>query len=169
MKTKIKIIIPIIIILIVAAGFGIYLFQKNKKIIPVSSPQNIEQPAAEKSQPQDSQEPQKTDFGTDVPTDFPTDIPIESGAKVQQSYGLNYAGQNQLSIVFLSAKTVQENYLVYSDFLKKQNWNILNTYDKPALSSLYGTKENNEINITISENTSDAFAKSQVSISVLKK
>lgn len=166
MQTKIKVLVLVVIILIVIAGFGIYIFQKNKKVIPVPSSQNIEQPAAEDNQ---SREPQKTEFGTDVPTDFPTDIPIEKGAKVQQSYGLNYADQKQLSIVFLSAKTVKENYSLYSDFLKKQNWNVLNTYDNPKVSSLYGTKENNEINVTIGESTFDASAKSQVSVSVLKK
>ena len=169
MQTKTKVLVLIAIILLATVGYGIYIFQKNKTVTTASIPQNIEQPVVEKSQPQESQEPKKTEFGTDMPTDFPTDIPIESGAKVQQSYGLNYTGQNQLSIVFLSTKTVKENYSLYSDFLKKQNWNVLNTYDKPTLSSLYGTKEDNEINVTISENTSNASAKSQVSISVLKK
>lgn len=166
MQTKTKITILIVIILVIMAGFGIDIFQKNKKVISVPSPQNIEQPAVEENQ---SQEPKKTDFGTDMPTDFPTDIPIESGAKFEQSYGLNYDGQKQLSIVFLSAKTVKENYTLYADFLKKQNWNVSNTYDNPTVSSLYGTKDNNEINVTIGESTSNASAKSQLSISVLKK
>lgn len=118
-----------------------------------------------------SQEPQRTDFGASVPTDFPTDIPIEKGVRVEQSYGLSYAGQKQLTIVFLSAKTVKENYVLYANFLKKQNWSISNTYESTKISSLYGTKESNDINITMSDNSSgmSISMKSQVSISILKK
>jgi hypothetical protein len=116
-----------------------------------------------------SQEPQKTDFGTSTPTDFPTDIPIEKGVKVEQSYGLNYVGQKQLTIVFLSAKTVKENYSLYSNFLTKQGWSVSNKYESANVSSLYGTKESNDINITIVAETSSPAIRSQVSISVLKK
>jgi len=165
-KTKIEAFVLIAIILIATAGFGIYFFQKNKKVTSAPPTQNIEQPAVKESQPP---APQKTDFGTSVPTGFPTDIPIEKGAKFQQSYSLNYDSQKQLSIFFLSAKTVKENYALYTNFLKKQNWNILNTYDNPAVSSLYGTKENNDINVTISQSASNTSAKSQVSLSVLQK
>jgi hypothetical protein len=115
------------------------------------------------------QEPQKIDFGTNVPTDFPTDIPLEKGVTVAQSYSLNYVGQKQLTIVFLSSKTVKENYSLYSDFLKKQNWNIVNNYESTTLSSLYETKASNDINVTISKNISTASTNSLVSISVLKK
>jgi len=172
-KTKTEALVLIAIILIATAGFGIYIFQKNKKVVTVPPTQNIEQPVVKEnivteSQPQ---EPQKTEFGTEMPTDFPSNIPVEKGAEVQQSYGLNYDSQKQLSIVFLSTKTVEENFALYKDFLEKQNWNIYNKYESPEISSLYGygTKESNEINVTISENTSNASAKSQVSISVLKK
>jgi hypothetical protein len=60
MQTKTKTIIIIVIILIATAGFGIYLFQKNRLVIPAPSSQNIEQSAAEESQ---QPEPEKTDFG----------------------------------------------------------------------------------------------------------
>ncbi len=113
--------------------------------------------------------PQKKDFGTTTPEDFPSNIPIEKDTKVEQSYSLNYAGQKQLTIVFQSNKTVEENYRIYTEFFKKQNWSISNKYENPQVSSLYGVKENNDINVTISEIVSDISVKSQVSISVLKK
>jgi len=116
-----------------------------------------------------TQEPQKIEFGTKIPTDFPTDIPVEQGVTVEQSYSLNYVGQKQLTIVFPSSKTVEENYALYADFLKNKNWNISNKYESMKVSSLYGTKESNDINVTISDNTSNPSVKSQVSISVLKK
>lgn len=116
-----------------------------------------------------TQEPTRTDFGTGVPADFPADIPIEEGVKAEQSYSLNYVGQKQLTIVFISTKTVKENYAFYADFLAKQGWNVSNKFESPKLSSLYGTKESNDINVTISEKKLDASVKSQVSISFLKK
>ncbi|TSC54974.1 MAG: hypothetical protein LiPW30_440 [Parcubacteria group bacterium LiPW_30] len=116
-----------------------------------------------------TQEPVRTDFGSNVPADFPADIPIEEGVKTEQSYSLNYVGQKQLTIVFISTKTVKENYAFYADFLAKQGWNVSNKFESPKLSSLYGTKESNDINVTISEKKLDASVKSQVSISFLKK
>lgn len=114
-------------------------------------------------------EPKKTDFGANVPADFPAGIPLEEESKIEQNYGLNYVDQKQFTIVFLSAKTVKENYALYADFLEKQNWIISNKYENAGLSSLYGTKGNNDINVTMNENTSTTSVKSQVSISVLNK
>lgn len=136
----------------------------DQKTIDLSS-----EPTKEDQAVKTSSEPKKTDFGTNLPTDFPTDIPVEKGVKVDQSYSLNYEGQKQLTIVFPSNRTVKENYTLYEDFLKKQNWNISNKLEKNEIASLYGTKGSNDINVTISENTSATSMKSQVSISILKK
>jgi len=113
--------------------------------------------------------PEKTDFGTSMPTDFPADVPLESGAQVEQSYSLDYSGQKQLTYVFMSRKTVEENYTLYTDFLNEQSWDLVNSYESPALSSLYGRKEGSDINVTISEIASSPGLRSQVSISILKK
>ncbi len=106
-------------------------------------------------------EPARTDFGNVLPTDFPTNIPVEQGAKVSQSYSLDYVGQKQLTIVFPSTKTIKQNYTLYADFLKTDGWNVSNKYESENVSSLGALKENSGINVTIT--------KGQVSISVLKK
>jgi hypothetical protein len=169
MKTTTKIVISAITIFIIT--IVVVLFYRSKinsnSILQNSSSTNVQKEDA--SQAVQEKEPKKTDFGTNLPTDFIKEIPIEDGAKVQQSYGLDYETQKQLSIVFLSSKTVKENYVIYSDFFKKQNWNISNKYESDKLSSLYITKENNNINVTITENTLNSSVKSQVSISILKK
>lgn len=108
-----------------------------------------------------STEPTRTDFGTASAPDFPSNIPVEQGVKVNQSYSLDYSGQKQLTIVFSTTKTVKQNYNLYADFLKKDGWAIANKYESVNVSSLYGTKQSNDINVTIT--------KEQVSISVLKK
>ncbi len=159
-KKIINVIIGVAVVAMIIISVVFYIYKNSKNALPALP---REQTAIIPP------EPKKTDFGTKVPTDFPADIPVENGVKVEQSYSLNYVGQKQLTIVLLSTKTVKENYSLYSDFLKKQNWNVLNAYDNPTVSSLYGTKENVDINVTISENTSTTSIKSQLSISVLKK
>ncbi len=146
-----NIIIVIISIIVLVVG-TLFLYKQNISKVPA--------PVLEKTDVI-IKEPQRTDFGTNVPTDFPTNIPIENGAKFEQSYSLNYVGQKQMTIVFDSAKTVKENYTLYTDFLEKQNWSIVNKYESDNVSSLYGTKWNNDMSITITRD--------QVSISVLKK
>lgn len=148
-----------IAVVIGVVGFAVYKQGGKQDVMPVD----------EKITTTTAQEPKRTDFGTSKPDDFPTDIPVEKGVKVEQSYSLNYVGQKQLTIVFQSTKTVKENYSLYTDFLNKQNWSISNKYESAKISSLYGTKDSSDINITISENASGTSIKSQVSISVLKK
>ena len=115
-------------------------------------------------------QPEKTDFGTSLPADFPANMPLEKGITVEQSYRLNYEGQNQFSLVFLSDKSVAENYATYGTFLEKEKWNISNKYQSKNLASLYGSKESHDINVTISEHMqASSSAESKVSISVLKK
>lgn len=165
MKLKTKIIILVALALVIIGAVFIWLNRAAVKQFISPQPQASLKEQTATTQP----EPEKTDFGASVPTDFPTDIPLEQGVKVEQSYGLNYVGQKQLTIVFLSVKTVKENLSLYADFLKKQNWIISNKYESAELSSLYGTKENNDINVTISENTLSISIQSRVSISILKK
>ncbi len=107
-----------------------------------------------------------------VPKGFPSEIPIEEGAKLEESYDLNYDGQRQLTIVFPSTKTVKENYALYEDFLLTKGWNISNKYTGKGVSALYGTKGDidlsHDINITIIESVVGTSTKSQVSVSVLE-
>ena len=117
-------------------------------------------------------EPIKTEFGDKPSPDFPTNIPLEQKVKINQSYGLDYIGQKQLTIVFMSMKTVKQNYDLYFNFLKEDGWIISNKYESEklaSLSSLYGTKGNNEINVTTSSNDFGSTTKSMINISVLKK
>lgn len=161
MGMNFKRIILAVVGICVVAGLAVFVIYKQNRGVVVA-PVVVQKVAT-------TTEPKKTDFGINMPTDFPTDIPVEKGVKFEQSYRLNYVGQKQLTIVFLSTKTVKENYSLYTDFLKKQNWNIVNKYESAKVSSLYGTKGSNDINVTISNSTFVPSVKSQVSISILKK
>lgn len=112
--------------------------------------------------------PSKKEYGTVTPPSFPSTIPLEKNSALSQSYELEYGSQKQFTIVFNSPKTVEENYILYLDFLNKQKWNILNNYNNTNMASIYMSKENNQINLTISKNSASSSTQSQVSISILK-
>jgi hypothetical protein len=119
-----------------------------------------------------SEAPPRTDYGSTTPPDFPSDIPLEQGSAVSQSYGLDYQNQKQLTMVFSSAKSVKDNYTLYSGFLSGQGWNIESTFEDTQLSAVYATRGANDINITIARDPSmlaTSTDRSQVSISILKK
>ncbi|MHB1621390.1 MAG: PKD domain-containing protein [Sulfuricella sp.] len=113
--------------------------------------------------------PITTNYTNQVPPNFPTNIPIEQGATLTQSYIIDYFSQKQLTIVFQSAQTVQQNYALYANFLANDGWTVTNNYVTAPLSALYGIKANNEINITIGSGYAVSPMNSQVSISVLEK
>lgn len=115
-------------------------------------------------------QPPKTDFGGSVPSDFPASIPVEAGAKIEQSYGLDYADKRQFTLTFFSTKTVSENYSVYSDFLRAGPWTVSNSLVDPKLSFLYGIKENGDIiNIVIGDRSIGPSMGSEVTISTVTK
>ncbi len=153
MEYKKEIAVGLIVLVSIILVVYFYSTSKKQAPAPITAPVVVA--------PVNIPEPVKTDFGEKLPVDFPTNIPIEKGAKVNQSYSLDYTGQEQLTIVFPSVKTIKQNYDLYTAFLKKDGWTVSNKYESENVSSLYGTKENNDINITIT--------KEQVSISVLTK
>ncbi|OHA81851.1 MAG: hypothetical protein A2675_01745 [Candidatus Yonathbacteria bacterium RIFCSPHIGHO2_01_FULL_51_10] len=154
-----KIITASVLVLVVVAAVALALLSPRSEPNAPKSDSNIVL----------TQEPTRTDFGASPPPDFPTNIPLEEGAGVTQSYSLSYTAQKQLTLVILSGKTIKQNYALYADFLANDGWSISNTYESATVASLYGRKENNEINITISADSGGNAARSQVSISVLKK
>ena len=111
----------------------------------------------------------KTEFKDAPPADFLKEIPLPSNVSFEQSYGLQYKTAKQLTVVFPSPKTRKENFTLYKDFLTKDKWQVKNSTEGKSVSSLYATKEKNDLNITISGNTTDKGMKSQVSVSVLKR
>ncbi|KKQ21606.1 hypothetical protein A2999_01425 [Candidatus Wolfebacteria bacterium RIFCSPLOWO2_01_FULL_38_11] len=168
MNKVIKIILIVIIIILIAAFIGgiVYyrriLNRQHLKDEILNSPEAISFKINNFIL-----QPRKKDFGSQLPPEFPKEIPIESGVKIEQSYGLNYQNQKQLSLVFQSEKTVLKNYDIYYDYLIKNNWNIINNHRGENISSLYASKESQKINITIFYD--ETSKKAKVSISVLER
>src|SRR3990167_221186 len=166
LKIKNLIIGALIILVIIAAVIFLSIYwrhyQKSSKNFQVQSLMQVELEAQPKVY-----KPAKTDFGNKIPPDFIQEIPIEKKAKIEQSYSFDYSGQKQLTIVFESEKTIEQNRKIYSDFLANNQWSVVNNYFDKKIASLYGLKENKEINVTISFD--ELAKKTNVSISILEK
>jgi len=108
--------------------------------------------------------PKRIDLGTTLPDTIPTDIRAEKESPVQQNYSLRYSGQTQTTTVFRSPDTPKKNHEIYTDSLKKDGWIIVNDYQSEGIFSLYAEKGNEDMNVTI---TGDST--SEISMSILEK
>lgn len=114
---------------------------------------------------QNPDEPKKTEYGTALPQDFPREFLSEVSTPLEQSYVLEYPDQKQETIVFESARSLEENQKIYADYLTSNKWLILaNSFDEKTVS-FYATKESMEMNILIFFD--ESVATNKVSISVL--
>ena len=158
--------LTLVVVLIAIAFIYIYIYFNLSSLdqSPVINP-----PQEVTTSVETTTEPKKTEFGTTVPEDFPTNIPLPEGVAMTQSYSLEYPDQKQLTAVFVSQATVKQNYDLYKNFLEKENWILTNTHESESISSLYGTKDNSDMNITITASETEPTTSSNVSISVLKK
>lgn len=161
----------LVIVIFLLFIYGIYIYYKQNIVKVASVPQNLSTRAPH--QPTYK----KIEYSKTTPPNFLKDLPLPSGVSFDQSYGLQYASQTQLTIVFSSPQTVEENFTLYKDFLRKQSWwfSDKDKFESKKLSSVYAHNMNQEINITVSEialkgtPTSTPPMKSQVSISLLKR
>lgn len=137
-----------VVVLLIVSAVLITVYNQTRGLLPVQKVTNLNKSA---------------------PTDLLATFPIEAGAEVDQSYSLDYDEQKQHTVVFQSTKTVAENYSLYTNFLKEQNWNPVTRHETPKSSSLYGTKEGVYINVFITEKISTSSVKSLVSVNILKQ
>lgn len=88
-----------------------------------------------------------------VPEKFPTDIPIEAGAKITQNFNATTpTGQFQATRVFETKKSLPDNLVLYSTFLKKNNWTIKSTIDNDNFKMVIAGMEKKSITVSIDEN-----------------
>ncbi len=153
-----KLIITAVTIVIVATSVAFLFSQKS---LLHKGPQKVAAPTTRGGVP-------VQDFGQKAPDVFIKNIPLPEGSSFSQSYSLAYKEQKQYTVVFDSGRSVQENYNLYSSFLKKEKWYISSSKNDAAVSYLYGVYMTDTINITISQ-LSSGTSKSQVSITFTKK
>jgi hypothetical protein len=174
MKTKI-IIAVLLVFIFTGIVVGYYYKQKNNQIIFDKKLQDDKQRNLEAAKEEKTTEiiqtfvPERIELGNNIPTEFPAELSVEKDAKIEQSYELNYGDQKQFSIVFISNKSVGENFIFYSKLLSEKGWDIVNKNENEKAASFYAIKDKDNINITINKDDVENSKKSQVSISFLKK
>lgn len=100
-----------------------------------------------------------------LPEKFPIDIPIEAKAKVTDNYNaLATNGMSQATRRFETAKTLDANFKLYSDFFSKNGWQTTNTINQPKLKIVFVAKGGTNAQVTMAENS--VTKKKTVDISV---
>ena len=92
-----------------------------------------------------------------VPEGLPSNLPMEAGAKVLQNYsGSNPANSDKYAIrVFVSNKTIQQNFEIYKKYASENGWAITSSVDQaaiPNVKSFSATKANAKLDVLISVN-----------------
>lgn len=88
-----------------------------------------------------------------LPEKFPSNIPLEADAKILQNYNsVTPEGQFQATRQFETKKSLAENYAFYTDFLKKNGWEIKATTDDATYKMVMGSLLKKAIQVTIEEN-----------------
>ncbi len=101
-----------------------------------------------------------------LPPGFPASIPVTSSSSLTQSYSKEYSNKMyQTSRVSTSSKTVYENFSYYEEFLRTDGWKIITSQKDENKSILFGTKENDHLEVIIRRNK---FGITYVIINVFK-
>ena len=87
-----------------------------------------------------------------LPDRFPNSLPLEPGAMVLQNYNATAAsGMYQATRTFVTSKTLAENFRVYDDYLKKNDWTIVNSINRDNFKVLSATKGKESLQVTMNE------------------
>jgi len=105
-----------------------------------------------------------------LPDTFPSDIPIEKGAKITSNYnGTLSDGSFQGTLVFKSAKSVDDNYTLYQNYFKSHNWIVSggpSLQDQGNGKTLLATKDYFQAQVTINSVPTDK--QNTVSITIVE-
>lgn len=94
----------------------------------------------------------------ELPENLPPDIVKEKDVQVLQSYYTRpFPYNNELTVFqvqssfrFVSKKEPNENFILYSKYLKDNGWKIIDSKDKKDIKKLTAIKGPDQLNITIS-------------------
>lgn len=76
-----------------------------------------------------------------LPNKFPEDLPSEPGAKITQNFNATESdGRYNATRQFETKNSLAANLTLYTNYLKKNDWEILATLDQPNLKMVMGQK-----------------------------
>jgi len=148
---KSKLIILLIVVIIIVLGVGYYLLKNYTAVLSRKA----------------ASQPKVSTYGNQLPKGFLSDLPIEANIALEKSYSADY-GQNtiQRTISYYSSESITNNYLVFSDYLRKNNWQIADTSQTLTnIGFLYATRDGNILSISLEEKEAGVL----VTISYLEK
>lgn len=134
---------PVVIILIALAVFVIVVLVAKYSGLKGSNNKPVKNNQSEvKHNPAEDYKLTSVD-SKKLPDLMPANIPFETGAVVQQNFqGVNdVTGERQATRVFVSAKTLQENYDSYKNYLEKNGWSLGQTYNAAEIKIISATKD----------------------------
>lgn len=136
---KIKLLIILIIITLIAIGAYVWLNKQNKSVkVPAQQSAHVKKV--------------NVDFSKS-PEKFPSNIPMEADARITQNYnatGLN--GTFQATRTFETAQSLASNLDLYKNFFTKEGWTVKATTDEPTFKMIMGVKDNQTLQVLIDEN-----------------
>ncbi len=140
-----KVIWALLIVLVLAVAAVLFysgVFKSNN---------STETPLTTKTEPTvETKEVEKSQ----LPDKFPADFPIEAGATVTtNNVKTSSDGRFQSTHSFESAKTVDQNFAIYSDYFKTHGWIINSTVTTiKNYRSIYAGKGDITIQVSINDN-----------------
>ena len=167
----------VIILLILGAGFLLFLKYRtsslNQENSPTTNPstsfdnaQNKSLGASDKSRTVVVKNTPMVNGIISVPVGFPQGIPLESGSLIE-SATTQYPGENiqQLSISYRSSKTIAQKYTEYKDYMNRAGYSLTEGNKSAPVRAIFGTKENTNLSVAISS----SLGKTLVQLSYLLK
>jgi hypothetical protein len=98
-----------------------------------------------------------------VPSGLPANIPWEQGVQIIQNFTSKdpSTGKTQSTRIYVSGKTLAQNFSIYQKYLSDNGWTLTNSVDQPTIKNLDASKGSVRLDITIAQGD-----KKQVTVNV---
>ena len=164
-----KKIIILIVVLAVTAGVALWA-SRGQKSTSKQSQKTGQQSEEQQPAPPPLKVTKSEVDASKLPSQFPANIPIESGAKITQNYNASAEnGLYQATRAFESAKTLDENFKLYSDFVQRDGWKLLTGLNQDKLKVIAAQKDKANLQITMSVNSQSGKNIVEISYTVQTK
>lgn len=153
-----KMLVGLIIIIALAIGVTLVISMFKKDDGAQQNTNQVESPIQS-----------KTDIPVDkLPDKFPVNVPVEDGAEISQNYNASTKdGSVQATREFVTNKTLAENLTIYKKYLQDNGWIVSATVDTETYKMVAGSKEKQELQISIGENTASKVKTVSISLTQL--
>ncbi len=105
---------------------------------------------------------------TKLPDKFPSEIPLEQGAKITQNYNATGSdGRFQATRAFVTAKTLDANYKIYTDFFKNNGWQLETGVNQTEVKVINASKDKLHAQVTLNYNVTTQLKTVDITIAII--